>query len=153
MSAPKKILLLFLSLLGGCFFQTALGQSSVSNVPDPRLYEAFGSERVEFLQQSNPDLIRYYNFYLDNAFTLVQHPAEKVAGIRTSCPLLTLNSQTQKADVPDMRKGTKSINILKYKYQLSQDRPTQYRLDDSGIVIVFLPAREITEKYNAIRNK
>lgn len=152
MRTPKKVFWLLVTLFWGFFIQSAGAQSSLSDTPDARLYEAFGTERVNFLQQNNPDLIRYYNFYLDNAFVLVQHPAEKVSGNVNACPLLVLNNPALKADVPDMKKGTKSINILKYGHQIANDRSTTYRLDDSGIVIVFLSAQELTAKYNASRN-
>ncbi|MEI6124647.1 MAG: hypothetical protein WCQ95_13600 [Bacteroidota bacterium] len=125
---------------------------TLTNTPDARLYEAFGNDRVAFLKQNNPDLIGYYNFFLDNAFTITQHPVEKIAGIITSCPLLKLKNGSLTIDKPDMVKGTKSINILKYLYKIEQNKTTQYRLDDSGIVIVFYPAKYFTEKYNKARN-
>jgi hypothetical protein len=138
--------LLFIGQLG--FSQSSKDMYS----PDARLYEAFGKDRIEFLKQNNPDLIMYYNFYLDNAFVLVQHPTDKIQGIVKNCPMLEVNNPSFAMDKPDMTKGTKSINILKYKYQIDPNKATTYRLDNSGIVIVFYPAKTITEKYNKARN-
>lgn len=144
--------LIFALLLGVSSTFTNAQNSTLSRDPDPRLYEAFGKDRINFLQQNNPDVIEYYNFYLDNAFVIEQHPSDKIPGIISSCPLLQLIDPGKTMDKPDIVKGTKSINILKYNYKIEQDRTTQYRLDDSGIVIVFYPANVITEKYNKARN-
>ena len=146
-------LTIFIALIFVFQIQSAKAQDyTLSSKPDPRLTEAFGKDQVQFLEQNNPDLIQYYNFYLDNAFTLVQHQPEKIAGIISSCTLLTLINSELNLDKPDMSKGTKSINILKYKYLLSYDKPSSYRIDDSGIVIVFFPAKVITENYNKAKN-
>jgi len=144
--------LIFALLLGFSSTFTTAQNSTLSRNPDPRLYEAFGKGRIDFLQQNNPDLIEYYNFYLDNACVLEQHPSEKIPGIISSCPIMELISPEMTMDKPDMAKGTKSINILKYQYKIEQDKTTQYRLDDSGIVIVFYPAKITTEKYNKAKN-
>jgi hypothetical protein len=149
----SKVLAIMLLLFIGFNTQPAKAQEkTLSNNPDPRLYEAFGKERVDFLIKNNPDLIGYYNFFLDNAFVMVQHQSEKIPGIISNCPILEVISPDFIIEKPDMTKGTKSINILKYKYQIEQDKTTQYRLDNSGIIIVFYPATIITEKYNKARN-
>ncbi len=127
-------------------------ETTLSSVPDARLYEAFGKERVDFLVQKNPDMIKYYNFFLDNSFVLVKHHPEKVAEIIRTVPMMELTNPSLVKDVPNKAVGTKSVNILKYKYQLNMNNTTQYRLDDSGTVIIFFPARVITEKYNKARN-
>ncbi len=140
----KSKFLLFIIL-----FLSISAYSQIANpVPDNRLYEAFGKEQVEFLLQNNPDMVTYYNFFLDNAFVLIQHPKEKTAGL----PKMTLNNQKLVSEKPDISKGTKSINILKYSYTILPDESASYRLDDSGIAIVFFSAKEITEKYNKYKS-
>lgn len=149
MQNVSRLLACFIALIFVFQLRSAEAQEkTLSDNPDSRLIEAFGNERVDFLKRNNPDLIRYFNFFLDNAFQLVQHPAEKIEGIIKSCPMLELNDPSMKMDKPDMSKGTKSINILKYNFQLVNDKVAQYRLDNSGIIIVFLPANEITKKFN-----
>ncbi len=152
----KKISKVFLALLFSfiSIFQveTLIAQTNSSSFePDTRLYEAFGKEYVDFLKQNNPQLIGYFNFFLDNSFVLVQHPSEKIPGIISSCPMLELNNPALAIDHPDMVKGTKSINIFKYKYKIEQDKIVQYRLDDSGIIIIFYSGNTITEMYNKSR--
>jgi hypothetical protein len=153
MKHVSNVFKVFIFLMLVFQYQISNAQSTVlSTTPDARLYEAFGQERVDFLVQKNPDMIKYYNFFLDNAFVLVQHPAEKVAGIVSSCPLLEVSKPSLSLDQPNINKGTKSINILKYKFQMEQNTSKQYRLDNSGIVIVFSSATSFMEKYNKARN-
>jgi hypothetical protein len=119
--------------------------------PDKRLYEAFGKENVEFLLLNNPDIIKYYNYYLDNAFVLVQHNIEKTSSIIQKYPRLILKDPSFSYDIPDISKGTKSINILKYIYELKHDESSTYWIDKSGIAIVFYSTKTIAENYNKIK--
>lgn len=150
---PKLVKIILLLVLGFQFQGLKAQEMIVSNVPDPRLNEALGDEQIQFLTQNNPDLIGYYNYFLDNAFVLIQHPAEKVPGIIANVPLLELKNASLSMDKPDVAKGAKGINIFKYDFHLDQNNSTQYRLDNSGIIIVFYPAKVITANYNKARNK
>jgi hypothetical protein len=121
------------------------------HTPDKRLYEAFGKENVEFLLINNPAIIDYYNYYLDNAFVLVQHNPEKISSIVQKYPQLLLKDPSFSYDIPDISKGTKSINILKYVYDLKKDESSTYWIDKSGIAIVFHSSKTIMENYNKIK--
>lgn len=147
----KSKLLIFVFFV---FAINAIAQSTSKSTatPDPRLYEAFGKETVDFLSTNNPDMISYYNFFLDNAFTLVKHDAGKIPSLIKQYPKLELIDPKLTSDKPEMEKGTKSINILKYAYSVSSDESSTYRLDESGIVIVFYSTKEITEKYNKYKS-
>jgi hypothetical protein len=134
------------------FVSTAISAQDI-NKPDKRLYEAFGKENVEFLLQNNPDLIEYYNYYLDNAFVLVQHNVEKTSSIVQKYPRLILKDPLFSYDIPDISKGTKSINILKYIYNLKQNESSTYWIDKSGIAIVFYSVKTIMGNYNKMKTQ
>lgn len=48
-------------------------QQTSDNSPkvDKRLYEVFDQSYLNFLSEKNPFLIQYYNFFLDNAYQIV----------------------------------------------------------------------------------
>jgi hypothetical protein len=149
MRMKSKIFLFFFLVFAINVYSQNSSKSTVT--PDPRLYEALGKSNVEFLLQNNPDMIGYYNYYLDNAFVLVQHSPEKFSSIIKNCPKLELNDASLTYDKPDISKGTKSINILKYVYKLQPDQNSTYWIDKSGITIVFYSEKTITENYNKLK--
>ncbi|MFA4851752.1 MAG: hypothetical protein WC599_04465 [Bacteroidales bacterium] len=145
----SKLLIFFFLVFAINLYSQNSSKSTVT--PDPRLYEALGKDNVEFLLQNNPDIIEYYNFYLDNAFALVQHATEKIPSIVQNYPKLELKNASLTYDKPDISKGAKSINILKYIYKLQPDESSTYWIDKSGIAVVFYSSKTITENYNKIK--
>ncbi len=71
------ILLLFLFILPSLY-----AQKSSQIKPDPRLYECFEASYVNSLQQYQAVKLLYFNYFLDNAYFLVQenHYAHYVFG-------------------------------------------------------------------------
>ena len=65
----KKII--FLIIFG--FLITGINIKAQENKvkPDARLFECFETSYVNKMEQSNPRLVAYYNFYLENSFYVV----------------------------------------------------------------------------------
>ena len=110
--------------------------------PDARLIDYLGKEKVEILQKNNPDLIRYYNYFLDNSYMVSTVPQDKIAD--NSFPELILPLQGTKVD-------TKKLNVLKLNIQRKYDQRLYFKVKDSHDIFVFLSEKEFMEKYNAYR--
>jgi len=105
-------------------------------IPDARLYECFDSLFIETQLTDNPDIILYYNYFLDHSYYLTDLPPKEDF-------IATLKS----IDFPDDEDLT-NLNVLKYKLELSNDKITYYRLGTSDRVIVFYEGNEITRRFN-----
>jgi len=126
------------------FFSFILLSSFTKITPDQRLIDYLGTEKVNTLQKNNPNLIAYYNFYLDNAYILEEIPADKLAGNGFS----TLTAPLQNGKV-----NTKKLNILLLDIQRKFDTRVYYKVKGSSQVFVFLSEKEFMEKYNAHRKQ
>ncbi len=117
---------------------------TISIEPDSRLIDYLGKEKVNFIQKNNPELIRYYNFFLDNVYYLEKLPAEKFtnSNIKTiELPLINGEVDTQK------------LNVLKLEIQRKFDSPTYFKLKGRNEVIVFLSEKDFMKKYNKYRKE
>lgn len=129
----KKLAFVLLILLGNSSWNNAFSQSTP--VPDKRIVEAFGQKHVDFLLKNNPNLILYYNFYLENAWKFIELPADKMKGL----PKLELQSQY---------KNTKSskFNLLLYQVKRYYDRENYYVYN--GKVLLLLSEENFMKLYN-----
>jgi len=112
--------------------------------PDVRVIDYLGKEKVDFIQKKNPELIRYYNFFLDNAYTISTVPTDKL--INNDFPTLNLPLKNGKVD-------TKSLNILKLNIQRKYDEAIYYKIKNSDEIIVFLSEKDFMVKYNKHREE
>jgi len=112
--------------------------------PDSRLIDYLGADKVAVMQKNSPDLIAYYNFYLDNAYTLATVPADKLANNNfTSLNLPLVNGKVD----------SKKLNILMLNIQRKYDSSVYYKINGSSQIIIFLSEKEFMVKYNAYRKQ
>lgn len=141
----KKMIvsMLFLIILGINFAQNTKEQI----IADPRIVEVFGQETVDFYLENNPSIIRYYNFFLENSYTIQDMPQEKMEGLKTLAELkLKTQFQTDLADYSD--KGLENLNIMKYDLKIDPNVGPIFRLGNTNKIIIFLSGKEIQNLYN-----
>ena len=135
--------MLFLIILGINFAQNTKEQI----IADPRIVEVFGQETVDFYLENNPSIIRYYNFFLENSYTIQDMPQEKMEGLKTLAELkLKTQFQTDLADYSD--KGLENLNIMKYDLKIDPNVGPIFRLGNTNKIIIFLSGKEIQNLYN-----
>jgi len=113
-------------------------------VPDARLVEYLGQEKLAILQKNDPDIIVYYNYYLDNSYILQTIPADKLEGG---------NYQTLKLPLRGGKVDTQKLNVLKLDIQRKYDQRVYYKVEGSSEVLIFLSEKEFMKKYNAFRKQ
>jgi len=112
--------------------------------PDSRVIDYLGNEKVNIIQKNNPDLIRYYNFFLDNAYTISTVPQEKLDD--NNLPILTLPIKNGKVDIS-------KLNILKLEIQRKFDNAVYYKVKNTKELIIFLSEKDFMVKYNKYRKE
>lgn len=135
--------LIFLGVFLIAIIGTSNAQSS-KQFPDSRLFDCFDKSYIELLESKNPDLIVYYNFFLDNSYFITELPTEKInsSKIQTLKPLDKFkNSKTNIA----------SLNILKYDVKRFYDEYSFYRIGTTNKILVFYSEKEFMIKYNEHR--
>ena len=121
-----------------------LAFSTATIIPDSRVIDYLGKEKVSIIQKNNPELIRYYNFYLDNVYYLQKLPADKFKD--NNMAELELPIKNGEVD-------TKEINVLKLEVQRKFDTPTYFKVKGRDEVIVFLSEQDFMKKYNEYRKE
>ena len=81
---------LFFSIL--LYYAASAQEASGKPAIDARLFEVYDSTYLETVLQSNPTLIRRWNFYLDHACMVTDFPAEK--GDLQALPLVIIPDPT-----------------------------------------------------------
>lgn len=144
----KKFAILLTCL---AFFGMAMAQSQAVT-PDPRVLEAYDQSTIDHLLQTSPRTIEYYNFFLDNSYTITEVPQEKVRDL-ADMPRLTLKNPAV-GEMPDFSpEGLKKLNVLRFKIQISPVSGAMYRLGNTNKIIIFHPGNEITEKFKEYLNR
>jgi hypothetical protein len=153
----RLILLIFLSAM-------MLGYSNAQNTTikaDSRLYECYDSTYIQQIQSSNPPLVAYYNFYLDNSYTVTSLTQPKpVTG--EDINKVTVIKEIAKEKIIYFGEKTydaKTFNVLKYNFKTQDLNFTTYVWKDAGIAVVFKPRDKIAAAFkeycrkNNIQNK
>lgn len=105
--------------------------------PDVRLAEAFGTEFTDRLMHEKPNLVIYYNLFLDSSYYITELPVDK-SDFLESIKVLPIDPTTDPKD----------INVLKYELKLKFDTEMYFRMSESNKVMVFYSGEELTKKYN-----
>ena len=139
----KNLIILFLSvfLMSSSFAQTN------TNVPDPKLIDAFGQETVDYYINNAPHLISYYNFFLNYSYKIVEMPQEKMSEI-DQYPEMRLKEKFLQEPQDFSENGLNDLNILKYEIKIDQVGGAIYRLGNTNKLIIFYSGKEITAMYN-----
>lgn len=141
----KKLILsvLLLTVIGLTNAQT----QKVQVIADPRVIEVFGQETVTFYLENNPSLIEYYNFFLDNSYSIQDMPQEKMGELQ-NIPELKLKEQFQTSLIDYSEKGLENLNIMKFDFQIDTNVGPIFRLGNTNKLIIFLSGKEIQNLYN-----
>lgn len=116
----------------------AFGQTSaVSTTPDERLKEVFTKEEISFWEANNTFIIQRYNFYLDNAWAIVDVPAEKLVGADYKEVVI---SDLQKVNILMVEKE----NDIKRHF----DKSMTYRIKGQDKLLMYLSEKEFTKRLN-----
>ncbi|HPB02867.1 MAG: hypothetical protein AB7V36_01445 [Bacteroidales bacterium] len=131
-------------LLIACFLLVtpAIAQNSVQ--ADARLIEAFGNSKVQTLSNQYPDSIRYYNFFLDNAFEIWKNnvvaeyinPSETRSIILSKDNLAALNN-------------LKAFNILTTGLQWDKNETLWVKIENADFYIKLHSLSYIENKFKA----
>ncbi len=133
-----------------CFSQNEINSNQIK--PDTRLYECFDKTYIQQLQKDNPELILYYNFYLDNSYFIGKEVPEKpVNGKDIHNVTLKRKTSSDKVqyfneDLSDF--NPEKFNVLKYNFDVDYNRYTHYILGNTGKILIFYPKKRFIKKYN-----
>lgn len=145
----SKLFTLFLIFVSVLSQKTAFSQGTVDISADTRLFQCFDSSYVMQLQKDNPLLIAYYNYYLNNAFYVVELQQPKpVTG--EDIHMVKLNEDISKGASIYFNEKTynpESFNVLKYAFKTQDENYTSYIWKEADVAIVFLPRVKISEGY------
>lgn len=118
------------------FANTILAQNSVQ--ADQRLYDCFPEDYIKQLEKNNPQLIRYYNFFLENSFQIVDYSTEKPSKGKVIYDYAKNNIKTIDID---------NFNPFMFNLDLDYEHYTHYLIPDKKKVIVFYPKKRIEKDY------
>lgn len=119
-----SLVAIFLTFGAFCFGQTKA---------DPRLMVKFSQDQLKNLEASSPQVIAYWNFYLDHSYTIEQAPAGKDL---STLPVLAIEYQ------PD-------FNILSTNLTMLRSSPQHFRLAGSDQLLILLSNDAFVKKFNA----
>jgi hypothetical protein len=117
--------------------------NSKSIKPESRLTDYLGAEKVALLMQNNPDLIVYYNYFLDHSYTLVELPAEKFDPIKDK-PI--------KVSLSNGKIDRKKLNVLSLGLQRNKETRLYYQVEGTSQVVAMLSDNEFMELYRNYLN-
>lgn len=118
-----------------CFFFAAsvFAQSEF----DDRLLAKFSEEQLEDYRENHPDILDYWDFYLDNSYE-----------ITSDIPLKKLNGN----DLAEVKmRNRDKFNILDSKLHPDGYSTKYFRIKGSNDVLILFSKSEIAERYNAHR--
>ncbi len=133
------------SLLIIIFSLTSILLSSFSTKdPDPRIIDYLGQEKVDIILKNNPDLINYYNFFLENSYIISEVPQDK---------LIDNNFTEIKLPLENGKVDREKLNVLKLNIQRKYDSRIYFKVENSNEIFIMLSEKEFIEKYNDYRKK
>jgi hypothetical protein len=138
----KNILLVWFGMLPLLLPAQNQAAKSVKVAPiDARIYAAYGQTYVDKVAQTNPFLIQYWTFYLDNAFSIMDVPSEK-EDAPTNHPIIKVDN-------------LKQINILQLEQNSTikpqWDRLSIYRIQNTDKLLVYQPTDNFVRALNEWR--
>ncbi|MFK7807488.1 MAG: hypothetical protein AB8F74_06740 [Saprospiraceae bacterium] len=101
--------------------------------PDQRLYEAYGAEYIDRLVTENPFLIKRWNYYLDNAFTI----SDAIPGKTDNNPEVVI-ANLDKVNILLLEKEQK----LTHDYNLI----TVYNIKNTNKCLVYKPGKKFAKE-------
>ncbi|HNZ43880.1 MAG TPA: hypothetical protein PLI16_06990 [Bacteroidales bacterium] len=116
---------------------------------DPRLTECFDQAYLSELENSQSELLLYYNYYLDNSYYKVDLNTldKKISAQDIHTVLLQNNNPQVKEYFKETTFTKEKFNPLKYQFNLSSNSFTTYLWEKEGIAIVFYPLSHISANF------
>ncbi len=127
--------LIFLLAINGI----AHSQSNIAISADARLFDVFDSELVLSIERENPNLLLYYNMFLEDSYEIIELPYKHES--------IDLYSSL---DIPEDIDPSE-INVLQYRLDLKEDEFVLYRLGKTNYLLKFYSMNDFNEKYNQAR--
>lgn len=124
-------------------------QNSNKVTPDPRLYQCFEKTYIDNLLVNNPEMIAYYNYYLDHSYYVASLKAEKEV---TGKDIHNVEKKSKDGNITNVKfsetkYNAKTFNVLKYNFETGYLLAPNYIWKEAGIVIVFYPEKSIKEEF------
>lgn len=143
MKAFNHLKVLFTFLL----FFIAIGmQAGKSPETEKKVMDYLGKESYDFVMQKNPDIIKYYYYFIENSFYITDVPKEKAAGS---------NPDMQTAVVPLKPNGEVdlvALNVLKLNLKRDFYNRTYYLIEGTQKLLVFYSEVEFMENFNKAKS-
>ncbi len=124
------------------FCSIAYGQKGT----ETKITEALGSEYLAHIKANNPTLIDYYDFIINESYEIAFYGEEKA--MQAGVNVLEINKEQQGKELSTPLSKDTDLNILLYNYTINPKTRKIYRLDNSGYVLIFYSAKELTKKYS-----
>jgi len=125
-----------------------MAQSNVN--ADSRLLKKFSQERINHLSNNKPEVLEKEIWMLDNSFDIIVVSNEKAATLNPlnsfSAENKTIGNDVQDIDLND-------FNIYEVYFERYDDKPSKYRIGETGKVISFHSFQKITDEFNKYRNE
>lgn len=132
----KLIWTIFSFLIVNTMFAQSNSETTTTPVPDQRLYEVYETDYIDRLVTENPFLIKRWNYYLDNAFYIM----DAVPGKTDDKPEVTIT------DISNI-----NILLLEKEQKLTHDFKgmTIYNIKNTNKCLVYLPGEKFVKLLNA----
>lgn len=112
-----------------------LAQPDMRTEPDPRLFDALSKSEIAEMQEKNPFLIQYYNYFLDHSYRIIDQPKSN----QLNLPVV---------DIPNIDNFNILVVKKEQKLKRAWESQTYYTIKNTDKVLVFISEREFTQKLN-----
>lgn len=123
----------------------AIAQSSGDIVPDTRLYARYSTEYIQTIMSSDANTIAYMNYELDFGYRIIEVGVEKASVFPVLFYLNTADKSIGNA-VADINES--SVNIMLFNFERLLDKPSVYRIGNTGKIISFTSLKELNKEFN-----
>ncbi len=124
--------------------------------PDQRLYECFEKNYLEKLAENNPKQILYLNFFLDNSYFISKIVPGKPVDDQ-NIYMVPLKKKSRSGKTEYFKEDLSSFDpkvfiVLKYDFNILENKYSHYVLGDTGLVLVFLPRERFNKNFSVYVN-
>ncbi len=117
---------------------------------DSKLSVVYSPEQINHFKQSNPDMIKFANFYVNNASYITDAPEGKT--IETT-PLRKINPKTGEILQDEIRMiDLQDFNVYLYNCKSKANSNTFYTIGNTGKILVMRSNAEISRLFKQSKN-
>ncbi len=145
----KNYILTTLLILSGLLGSHLSFSQEVHTEIDQRIIDMYGAARCQQMVGEQPEFIRYMNFYVQNAYQIMEGvPARKLPYFDDISSIT--NTRTGKnLTVDDLR----NLNILLLDIERKNDQYLTYKVGETGTVVIFIAPKNLLEQYNDLKKR